>query len=250
MDRAERRELRVLEAFRVGRRGRLHRGHGDHLHEVVDDHVAQRSDGVVEVPAVLDAEALGHRDLHAGDVVAVPHRLDHRVGEPQVEELVGAHLAEEVVDPVELGLVDVLMDFCRERARRREVVPERLLDDDAAGLREAGVGELPDHRSEQERRDLQVEDRRLRVADRALQPLVGGRVREVAADVGEARGKAVEDLGVELLAGALDAFGARAFAAARSSSRRPRRRRSGSRAGRAARGGRASGTSSPSRGRR
>ena len=35
---------------------RFHRGRGEHLHEVVDDHVAQRADRVVEVSAVLDAE--------------------------------------------------------------------------------------------------------------------------------------------------------------------------------------------------
>ena len=98
---------------------------------MVDDDVAQRADGVVEVSAVLHAEVLGHRDLDVRDVVAVPDRLDHRVGEPQVEELVGAHLAEEVVDAIELGLVDVLVDLGGKRARRREVVPERLLDDDA-----------------------------------------------------------------------------------------------------------------------
>ncbi len=116
VDRAEERELGVLEAFRVGGRGRLHRRDGDDLHEVVDDHVAHRADRVVEVPAVLDAEALGHRDLHAGDVVAVPDRLDHRVGEAQVEELVGPHLPEEVVDPVELRLRRCTGGF-RPRAR-------------------------------------------------------------------------------------------------------------------------------------
>ena len=60
---------------------------GDDLHEVVVHDVAQRADRVVEVAAVRDAEVLGHGDLHATDVVAVPHRLEHRVGEPQVEDL-------------------------------------------------------------------------------------------------------------------------------------------------------------------
>ena len=166
------RELGVLERLGVVARGRLHRGDGDDLHQVVDDDVAQRADGVVEVAAVLDAEALGHRDLHAGDVVAVPDRLDHRVAEAQVQELVGAHLAEEVVDPVQLGLVDVLVDFRGQRARGGEVVAERLLHDHAPGLGQAGVGELLDHRPEQERRDLQVEDR---AAARRRRPSPGAR---------------------------------------------------------------------------
>ena len=61
--RAEHGELGVLERGRVVAGGRLHRGRRDQLHQVVDDHVLQRADRVVEVAPVLDAEALGHRDL-------------------------------------------------------------------------------------------------------------------------------------------------------------------------------------------
>ena len=98
---------------------------------MVDDDVAQSADGVVEVAAVLDAEVLGHRDLDGLDVVPVPDRLEHRVGEPDVEDLLEAHLPEVVVDAKELRLVDVLVQLLGERASRRLVVPERLLDDDS-----------------------------------------------------------------------------------------------------------------------
>ena len=134
-DRAEERDLRVLDRLRVAARRRLHRARGDHLHEVVDDDVAQRADRVVEVAAVLDAEVLGHRDLDALDVVPVPDRLEHRVREPEVEDLLEAHLPEVVVDAEELRLVDVLVQLVGERAGRRAVVPERLLDDDPRVLR-------------------------------------------------------------------------------------------------------------------
>ena len=110
----------------------LHRGGCDDLHQVVDDDVAQRTDRVVEVAAVGDAEVLGHRDLHRFDVVAVPDRFEHRVGEAQVEDLLEAHLPEVVVDAVDLRLVDVLVELRGERPRRVEVVAERLLDDDSA----------------------------------------------------------------------------------------------------------------------
>ena len=123
--------LRILERFRIAARGGLHRGDREHLHQVVDDDVAQRAHRVVEVPAILDAEALRHRDLHARDVRAVPERLEHRVRKAQVEQLVGAHLAEEVVDPVELVLIDVAVDFRGQRACGGEVVTEGLLHDDA-----------------------------------------------------------------------------------------------------------------------
>ena len=73
--------------------------------------VAQRPDRVVEMAAVLDPEGLRHRDLHGCDVTAVPDRLQHRVGEAQVEELLEAHLAEEVVDPVQTRLGQVALQF-------------------------------------------------------------------------------------------------------------------------------------------
>ena len=90
----------------------------DHLHEVVDDDVAQRADRVVEVAAILDAEVLGHRDLDGLDVVPVPDRLEHRVREPEVQDLLEAHLPEVVVDAEELRLVDVLVQLVGELAPR------------------------------------------------------------------------------------------------------------------------------------
>ena len=164
----------------IARRRRLHRRRSDDLHEVVDHDVAQRADRVVEVPAVLDAEALGHRDLDARDVVAVPDRLEDRVREAQEEELRDAELPEVVVDPVELALVEVLVHLGRERARRLEVVAERLLDDDARVLGEAHAREPLDDGAEQERRDLEVEDRAAGVLQPRREALERRGVREVA----------------------------------------------------------------------
>jgi hypothetical protein len=39
-----------------------------------------------------------------------------------------------VIDPVQLRFVDVLMKIGSELLRRRKIVTERLLDDDAAAL--------------------------------------------------------------------------------------------------------------------
>ena len=129
----------VLQRGLVATRRRLHRGRGQHLHQVVHNHVAQRSHGVVEVAAVLYPEALRHRDLHRRDVLPVPQRLEDRVGEAQVEDLDEPHLPEEVVDPVELVLVDVPVHLVVQLTGRLEVVPERLLNDHAGVLGEAGV---------------------------------------------------------------------------------------------------------------
>ncbi len=203
-DGLEERDIRVLQRPRVAARRRLHRRRRDHLHQVVDDDVAQRADRVVEVAPVLHAEVLGHRDLDARDVVPVPDRLEQRVGEPDVEDLLEPHLPEVVVDPEELRLVDVLVQLGGERAGGLLVVPEGLLDDDPGALRQPGAVEALDHAPEEERRDLEVEDGVLGVPDGRGDPLVGGVVGEVALDVREPLGEAREHGLVELLAGADD----------------------------------------------
>src|SRR5215213_11784923 len=82
--------------------------------------------------------------LHALDVVPVPDRLEHRVREAEVEDLLETHLSEVVVDPKELRLVDVLVQLLGKRPRRGHVMTKRLLDDDARTLGQSGVGESLD----------------------------------------------------------------------------------------------------------
>ena len=200
LDRAEERDLRVLDRLRVAARRRLHRTQRDDLHQVIDDDVAQRPDRIVEVAAVLDPEVLRHRDLHRRDVVSAPDRLEHRVREPQMDDLLDAHLPQVVIDPEELRLVDRGVQLVGERTRRGAVVAERLLDNDARTLGQPRVREPLHDRAEQERRDLEIEHGQARVSDRLCDPLVGGRVAEVAGHIRQTRREAPEHLLVELLA--------------------------------------------------
>ena len=199
LDRPEERDLRVLHRLWIASRGSLHRDGGNDLHQVVDDDVPQGTDGIVEVAPVLDAEGLGHRDLHRGDVVPVPDRLEHRVRKPEEEDLLQAHLSEVVVDPQQLSLVDVLMELGGEGPGGVEVVPERLLDDDATGPDQPGLGEPLDGAAEEERRDLEVEDGVARTLDRSADTLVRLGVCKVAADVREAGREPLEHAFVEQL---------------------------------------------------
>ncbi len=173
---------------------------------MVDDDVAQRSDRVVEVAAILDAELLGHRDLHRADVVAVPDRLEHRVREPQVEKLLQAHLPEKVGrSRRQLLLGDVSVQFGRQRARRSEIVAERLLDGDALpGAGQAGAGQPLDHPSKQRRWDLQVKRGVAEAGQRVGDAGVGRWVAEIAADVAQAPREPGEHLLVERLAALRD----------------------------------------------
>jgi hypothetical protein len=150
---------------------------------VVDDDISQRADGIVEVAAVLDSEVLRHRDLNTREVVATPQRLEDRVREAQMKDLLEAHLPEVVVDPVQLRLVDVLVQFRGEVACGLLVVPERLLDDDPGASGQSGLRQTLDHPPEQEGRCLQVEDRFLGTPDGLSHTFVRAGVGEIAADV-------------------------------------------------------------------
>ena len=77
---------------------RLHGQQQQHVEQMVLDDVADGADLVVELAAALDAEILGHGDLHALDVIAVPDRLEEGVGEAEIEQVLDRFLAEIVVD--------------------------------------------------------------------------------------------------------------------------------------------------------
>ena len=95
---------------------------------------------------------------------------------------------------------------CVQRASRREVVTEGLLDDDARVLGEPCLRQAADDGAEQRGRDLEVEDRERRISDRFRDLGVRVGVGEVAVDIGQALREPLEDLLVDLLAGRDDRF--------------------------------------------
>src|SRR5690349_6669027 len=80
-------DLLVAERFATGVDRRLHRQERYDLEQVILHDVANRTDFLVELPATYDAEFLSHRDLHAGDEVAIPHRLEEGVGETEEQQI-------------------------------------------------------------------------------------------------------------------------------------------------------------------
>ena len=240
----------ILQDRRVPRGEGLHGGRAHHLHQVVHHHVAHGSHGIVEMAPVLHAEVLRHRDLHRRQVVAVPQRLEDRVREAQVEDLPQAHLPEEVVDPVELGLVDVLVHLLGERPGGGEVVAEGLLDHHARVLGQARIRQALDDHAEQRRWDLEVEDGAACPADLLREPLERGRIAKVAAEVRQPRGEAIEHLVVDRLAAVHDRLAGVIAEVVDGPVVAGHAHDRAAQQARAARGGTASGRSSPSPGRR
>ena len=127
-------------------RRRLHRDQRHQLEQMVRHHVAQRAGRVVEAAAMADAELFVHGDLDVIDMVAIPDRLEHAVGEAQHQDVLHRLLAEIMIDPVDLVLVHDLQQLAIQRARGREVGAERLFDHQpppgAVLLHHAGAAEL------------------------------------------------------------------------------------------------------------
>src|SRR5205807_1569583 len=83
--------------------------------------------------STVETEPFRHRDLHALDVMAVPHRLQEGVRETEEQEILHRLLAEIVVDAEDALLIEYLMQRRVERPRTREVASEWLFHHDARG---------------------------------------------------------------------------------------------------------------------
>ena len=88
--------------------GLLHGGQRHELEQVVLNDVAGRTDAVVVARARSDADVFGHRDLHGIDVVGLPQRLEHGVGEAHRHDVLDGFLAQVVVDAEDVLLVEDL----------------------------------------------------------------------------------------------------------------------------------------------
>lgn len=96
------------------------------------------------------------------------------------------------------------MDLRSQLPGRFAIVAERLLNNYAPGLCEAGLGQPLDHSSEQKRRDLEIEDGASRLADRARDALISSLITKVAADLGQPAGEPVTDVVIDRLAAPLN----------------------------------------------
>jgi hypothetical protein len=93
-----------------------------------DEHVQHRAGAVVELGPVVDPERLRDVHLDGFDVLPVPHGTEELVGEPQHVQVLGRFLAQEVVDPVNLVLVQHRVDQAVELAETVRRGAERLLE--------------------------------------------------------------------------------------------------------------------------
>jgi hypothetical protein len=125
-------------------------------------------------------------------MVAVPDRLEDRVAEAKVEQVLYRLFAEVVVDAEDRRLGEHGQERAIERLRRREIVAERPLRHDATASRAAGAAEPGHHRREQARRNGEVVQRPLGSAQSATEQIERRRLSVVAVHVAEKRRELVE----------------------------------------------------------
>ena len=95
---AENLHLLVAHRVHVHHGGRLHGQKRDHLQHVVLHHVADGAGLLVKLAAAFHAERLGHGDLHAVNVIAVPDGLQEAVGEAEDQQVLHRLFAQVVID--------------------------------------------------------------------------------------------------------------------------------------------------------
>src|SRR6202012_5268802 len=104
------------------------------LKQVILHNVANCAGGVVEGAAALNTEILGHGDLDALDVVAIPEGLHEGVCEAEHEEVVHRALAEVMVDTKYVYFVEGFVENLIQFASGFEVAAKGLFDDDAGAV--------------------------------------------------------------------------------------------------------------------
>src|SRR5262249_59687077 len=120
LDGAEDAHLLVAESIHTATGGRLHRQERGDLEQMILYDVAYGARLVVEGTTVAHAEVLGHGDLHALHVVAVPDGLQEGVGEAEVDQVLHRLLAEVVVDAEDGALREGARQDAVEGVRRGE----------------------------------------------------------------------------------------------------------------------------------
>ena len=161
-DGAQHLDLLVAQRFGIEVGRRLHGDQCEHLQQMTLHHVAQGAGGVVVAGPPLDAAGLGMGDLHMVDIVAVPQRLEHQVGEPEHQDVLHRLLAEVVVDAIELILLPVLVQPVIEDLGALEIETEGLFYHHPAPAAlfpvEPDFGQAGGDRTEVGRADRHVED--------------------------------------------------------------------------------------------
>ncbi len=182
-DRSQQPPTLVSQFLVFGTGGAGHRQAGDDLEHVILHDVADRSHFVIKLSPPLHPELLGHGDLDALQVVAVPAGLDQRIGEAEVDQVQHRFLAEVMIDAKDGRLGKEAMKRAIQFLGRGQIAAEGLFHHHPRILRAADLGQPFRDRGEHVGRNRQIVQRPFDVAQRLTQLRKSGRIAVVAVDV-------------------------------------------------------------------
>ena len=124
-------------------------------------HIAQGAGAVVIAGALFNAGGFGMNDLHMIDVVAVPQRFEHEIGETEYQDVLDSALTQIVIDAEYLIFTPVAMQTLVENLGAFEVVAEGFFQHHApptvvVAVQARGREAIADH-SEFRRRQRHIE---------------------------------------------------------------------------------------------
>ena len=141
-----------------------HRFHGhetEQLHQVILHHVAQRTRAIVIAAAMFDTHLFGGGDGHIIHITPVPERLEEWIGKTECQNVLHRFLAQIMVDPEDLGFIEIVRKHGIQGARGLEVVADRFLDHNPRPFpvtRQSGFAEVFRDFAEHARRCGHVKD--------------------------------------------------------------------------------------------
>jgi hypothetical protein len=113
---------------------RLHGDQRQQLQQMILDHVAKRSRGIVERGSTGRRDRFVPDDLDPLDMVGVPDRLEETIGKAQPQNILHRLFSEKMVEPEDVALGERLVQQAIQRLRRFQTLPEGLFQHHLAAL--------------------------------------------------------------------------------------------------------------------
>ena len=154
---------------------------------------------VVEPAAAGDVEFLRHRDLHEVDVIGVPDRLEKRVREAEVQQVLHRLLAEEMIDSENVLFREKAAQRAIQGLRGGQVASEWLFNDHARAGGATCRGQSRYDHLKHAWWNGEIEQRPPARAKRVAQGHEHFRITVVTGDIPKAGGQAIEDHGIDIV---------------------------------------------------
>src|SRR5262249_12133759 len=124
----------VPQRFSVAAHWSFHREQRQYLEQVVLYDVPNCADFFIKPASSLNTKALGHGDLHIGNVVIVPDRFEERIRKPKIYQILNGLLSKEVIDSPDRRFRKNFIKDPIQCLRRCHISTERFFNDDASIL--------------------------------------------------------------------------------------------------------------------